>query len=49
MRGFRAAGVTRLHPGLVPDAGHFMPEEPASATWQAISDFIKPKPRVPSR
>jgi pimeloyl-ACP methyl ester carboxylesterase len=42
LKGFKAAGVTRLHHKLVPDAGHFSQEDAVRATWQVLSEFAVP-------
>ena len=39
--GFHAAGVTNVTPGLVPNSGHFAPEESPTEVWDAIRRFIE--------
>lgn len=39
-QGLRAAGVTQLTTRLVPDAGHFIPDEQPEELWQHIHGFI---------
>jgi len=39
--GFHAAGITRLTTGLIPDAGHFVPDEQPASLWRTIDTFIK--------
>ena len=39
--GLRAAGVASLTAQLIPDAGHFIPDEQPADLWQAILEFIK--------
>jgi pimeloyl-ACP methyl ester carboxylesterase len=38
--GLRAAGITNLTATLIPDTGHFIPEEQPARLWQAIHEFI---------
>jgi pimeloyl-ACP methyl ester carboxylesterase len=37
--GLRSAGLTRVDHALVPNAGHFTPEEAPEDTWRLIADF----------
>jgi pimeloyl-ACP methyl ester carboxylesterase len=39
-QGLRTAGVRALTPKLIPDAGHFIPDEQPAALWQLIHEFI---------
>lgn len=34
--GFRAAGVEKLHLAVIPEVGHFIPEEAPQALWELI-------------
>jgi pimeloyl-ACP methyl ester carboxylesterase len=36
----RASGVRQLTTGLVPDSGHFIPDEQPEGLWQHIHGFI---------
>lgn len=38
-RGFHDAGVANVTTALIPDAGHFTPEENPSTLWEIIRDF----------
>ncbi len=38
--GLRTAGVTNLATKLIPDAGHFIPDEQPADLWKAIHEFI---------
>jgi pimeloyl-ACP methyl ester carboxylesterase len=38
--GFRAAGLTNVSQGLIPNCGHFCPEEAPSEVWNAIHAFM---------
>ena len=38
--GLRAAGVRRLEAALVPESGHFTPEEQPERVWQKVSAFL---------
>jgi len=40
-QGLRAAGVNQLTTSLIPDAGHFIPEEQPAALWRTIHEFIR--------
>ena len=39
LQGFESAGVTDVGYGLVPNTGHFAPEEAPGETWRLISDL----------
>ncbi len=46
-RGFRAAGVQHVDTGLIPDAGHFIPDEQPARLWQRINQFIADRGTAP--
>jgi pimeloyl-ACP methyl ester carboxylesterase len=53
-RGLRAAGVRQVATGLVPQAGHFIPDEQPQQLWEQLRQFITsasapPQPQVPAR
>jgi pimeloyl-ACP methyl ester carboxylesterase len=39
VQGFRDAGVSQVHSGIVAGAGHFSPEENPAETWRLIAEF----------
>jgi pimeloyl-ACP methyl ester carboxylesterase len=39
VEGFRSAGVRKVQAGVIPEAGHFAPQEAPEATWHLIEDF----------
>ncbi|MEV0273532.1 alpha/beta hydrolase [Hamadaea sp. NPDC050747] len=39
--GLRSAGATELDCALIPDAGHFAPEEAPAAVWAAVSQYAE--------
>jgi pimeloyl-ACP methyl ester carboxylesterase len=43
-RGLRAAAVKHLTARLIPDAGHFIPDEQPAELWRTIRDFIATPP-----
>lgn len=40
LEGFTKAGLTNIESGLIPDSGHYAPEEQPEAVWQYISRFM---------
>lgn len=46
-RGLSAAGVRRLTTRLIPQAGHFIPEEQPAELWRCIREFITSSPAPP--
>jgi pimeloyl-ACP methyl ester carboxylesterase len=40
LEGFRQAGIARLSSALIPNSGHFTPEEQPEAVWQALRAFV---------
>jgi len=40
LRGFRAAGLQDVRGGLIPDSGHYAPDERPRAVVEAIGRFI---------
>lgn len=40
IEGFKKAGVLNIKPGLIPDSGHYAPEEQPEAVWQQIAAFM---------
>jgi pimeloyl-ACP methyl ester carboxylesterase len=38
--GLRAAGIQHLTTKLIPDTGHFIPDEQPTELWRAVHDFI---------
>ena len=41
LSGLREAGIQNLHSALIPNAGHFAPEEAPLEVWQAIEGFLE--------
>jgi pimeloyl-ACP methyl ester carboxylesterase len=39
-QGLRAAGVRRIATGIVPDSGHFIPDEQPGQLWRHIREFV---------
>lgn len=39
VEGFRRAGVKHVHSSVIPDAGHFIPDEQPKALWSVLKDF----------
>ncbi|GII77137.1 alpha/beta hydrolase [Sphaerisporangium rufum] len=44
-RGFRDAGLRNVTTAVIPDAGHFAPEEAPARVWRAVRDFAATWPR----
>jgi len=39
VEGFRRAGVKHVYSSVIPDAGHFIPDEQPKALWRVLKDF----------
>jgi pimeloyl-ACP methyl ester carboxylesterase len=39
--GFKEAGITNVQSGIIPDSGHFAPEEQPEEVWKQIAAFLE--------
>ncbi len=40
MAGFEEAGLTDVRQGVIPDCGHFSPEEQPEKLWDRVAEFL---------
>lgn len=41
IEGFQKVGLTKVEPGIIPDSGHYAPEENPEGAWNLIARFMQ--------